>query len=161
MSTTSQQFDGRLSLLDEAVIRYHAAGQDFIAMLDYFLNYRPPAKRYVFSAPDHLMLFEEITDEEHGRHWRIAYAASRKKNAITHLMDIAPYKLDTVSFSRYRHLALGKVNKFKHYNWEKLYRYGRNVQKTKGSNPAPTTTTTDPAPASCASTEATDSSGEA
>lgn len=164
MSTTSQQLAGDISLLDEAVIKYHAAGHDFIAMLDYFLNYRPPAKRYVYSAPDYLMLFQELTDEEHGTHWSIAYAACRSGNPIKLLMDLAPYKLDTVAFSRYRHLLQGRVNEFKYYNWDKLYKHGRIIQITKGSANTPTSAAASAAaaaPSSCASTEAADSSGEA
>lgn len=152
---TWQQSSGDLSLIDEAVVRYHAAGQDFIAMFDYFLNFRAPNKRYIYSAPDYLMLFQEVTDEEHGRHWQVAYAASRKKNAVRHLMDIAPYRLDIIAFSRYRHLAIGRVNEFKYYNWDRLYRHGLTFQQTKGTTPSSTTPAT--TSSSCASSEDTDS----
>ena len=68
---TSQQLDGdeQISLLDEAVIKYHAKGIDFIEILDDYLNFRPPYERYVFSTPQVLLLVERGHNEEHGHFW--------------------------------------------------------------------------------------------
>lgn len=113
---------GDLSLLDEAVIRYHAKGFDFIELLDQYLNYRDPMRRYVFSAPDYLLLAEDTEDKEHGRFWRVVYAASRRPDAISHFLKLAPYKLDMVAFSRYRNMTTDKPDTNKFYSWDNLIR---------------------------------------
>jgi len=122
---TSQQLDGdnELSLLDEAVIKYHAKGLDFISILDQYLNFRPPYERYVFSTPDVLLLVERAHSEEHGHFWYIVYAASRGGSSlIAEFMKYAPYKLDTVAFSRYRMMSLDDPDKLKYHNWKNLER---------------------------------------
>tara|TARA_R100000278_G_scaffold72120_1_gene56690 strand:+ start:286 stop:663 length:378 start_codon:yes stop_codon:yes gene_type:complete len=120
---TSPQSAGDLSLLDEAVVRYHAKGFDFIELLDQYLNPRPHQKRYVYSSPECLILAEEDEDEEHGRFWRVVYAASRIKNPISYFFKLAPYKLDIVAFSRYRRMTTDKPDCNKFYSWDKLLKY--------------------------------------
>lgn len=120
---TSPQSAGDLSLLDEAVVRYHSKGFDFIELLDQYLNPRPHQRRYVYCTPDYLILAEVDEDEEHGKFWRVVYAASRKKNAVASFLELAPYKLDTVAFSRYRKMTKEKPDCNKFYSWDKLLKY--------------------------------------
>ena len=122
---TSQQLDGneQISLLDEAVIKYHAKGMDFIEILDDYLNFRPPYERYVFSTPQVLLLVERGHNEEHGHFWYIMYSASRGGcSPIADFMKFAPYKLDTVAFARYRSMSLDTPDRIKYYNWNRLER---------------------------------------
>jgi hypothetical protein len=123
-----QQSVGDLSLIDEAVVRYHSKGFDFIELLDQYLNYRDPYKRYVYSAPDYLILAEDAEDEEHGRFWRVVYAASRREDALFYFFKLAPYKLDTVAFSRYRHMTKEKPDSNKFYSWNRLIRLSNGKQ---------------------------------
>jgi hypothetical protein len=151
---TSQQLDGEeLSLLDEAVIKYHAKGLDFIEILDQYMNFRAPAERYVYSSSDLLILAEVAEDEEHGRFWYVMYAAARNMvNPVEHILRLAPYKLDTVAFGRYRNIILGEPDKLKYYNWnklERLVRYGR--KQTISTTTTPTAATTAAATTSSAS----------
>jgi hypothetical protein len=145
---TSQQLDGdeEVSLLDEAVIRYHAKGVDFIDLLDKYLNYRAPSERYVFSTPKLLLLAELAHDEEHGYFWYVLYAAARGgEDPIAKFMQFAPYKLDTVAFARYRSMGLDAPDKTKHYNWnrlERLVNYGRKQTITTTTTTTSTTTPT-------------------
>ena len=144
---TSQQLDGNeeISLLDEAVIKYHAKGLDFIELLDQYLNYRAPSERYVFSTPKLLLLAELAHDDKHGYFWYVLYAAARGgENPIAKFMEFAPYKLDTVAFARYRSMGLDAPDKIKHYNWnrlERLVNYGRQQIITTTTSSSPTTTT--------------------
>jgi hypothetical protein len=81
MSTKLQTSIGeyhRLSLLDEAVVLYHAMGEDFIQLLDYYINSDSLSGKYFFGGPDYLFLIEEMADEE-GSYWHIAYASHREK----------------------------------------------------------------------------------
>ena len=137
---------GELSLMDEAVIRYHAKGLDFLLLLDMHLNYRYPDERYIYSGPDHFILAEVIEDDE-GKFWCVNYAASRTKNAIQLLMELAPFKLDRVAFCRYRNISNDSIDKYKFYKWDKLY-----GKKTT------TTTSTTSATASSATATCTDAS---
>jgi hypothetical protein len=144
---TSQQLDGdeEISLLDEAVVKYHAKGLDFIELLDQYLNYRAPSERYVFSTPKLLLLAELAHDDEHGYFWYVLYAAARGgENPVAKFMEFAPYKLDTVAFARYRSMGLDTPDKIKHYNWnrlERLVNYGRK-QITTTTTPSTTTPST-------------------
>ena len=146
---TLQQSGGdyQLSLMDEAVIRYHAKGLDFIGVLDQYLNFLPPYERYVFSTPEVLLLVERAHDEEHGHFWYIMYAASRSGcGMIADFMKFAPYKLDTVAFARYRSMMLGEPDKLKYHKWDNLKRivnYGRKqIITTTTSTPSPTSSST-------------------
>jgi len=147
---TSQQLNGseQISLLDEAVIRYHAKGLDFIELLDQYLNYRPPAERYVFSTPKLLLLAELAYTEERGYYWYVLYAAARGgEDVIAKFMEFAPYKLDTVAFARYRSMGLDTPDTIKYYNWNRLERltnYGRQQITTTTSTTSTTTTSTTP-----------------
>ena len=139
---------GELSLVDEAVVRYHSKGWKFVDLLDEHLNYRAPDKRYIFSGPDYLLL-GEVKEDEQGKYWLVNYAASRDRSAIRLLMDLAPYKLDRVAFSRYRHISKDKPEIYKFYKWDKLYE----STKTATSSTA-TTTSSSTASASSTSSEA-------
>jgi len=155
---TSQQLDGdHLSMIDEAVIRYHAKGEDFIALLDQHLNFRAPEEKYVYSGPDYLMLGRVEEDEEHGRYWYVAYAASKNKQPIKQFLELAPYKLDSVCFSRYRNMTKDspEINNF--YKWDRLerYFYGKQTKSTTTSSTTSSTT-----PASSTSSEAADQAGD-
>lgn len=139
---------GELSLVDEAVVRYHSKGWKFVDLLDEHLNYRAPDERYIFSGPNYLLL-GEVKEDEQGKYWLVNYAASRDRSAIRLLMDLAPYKLDRVAFSRYRHISKDKPEIYKFYKWDKLYE----STKTATSSTA-TTATSSTASASSTSSEA-------
>jgi hypothetical protein len=156
---TSQQLDGdHLSMIDEAVIRYHAKGEDFIALLDQHLNFRAPEEKYVYSGPDCLVLARVEENEEHGRYWYVAYAASKNKQPIKQFLELAPYKLDSVCFSRYRHMTKDspEINKF--YKWDQIERHMNNGKQTKTTTTSSTTSSTTPATRS--SSEAADQAGD-
>lgn len=132
---------GELSLVDEAVVRYHSKGFRFVDLLDEHLNYRAPDERYIFSGPDYLLL-GEVREDKDGKFWLVNYAAARSKSAIRLLMDLAPYKLDRVAFSRYRHISKDKPDIYKFYKWDTLY------EKTKAATSSTTTSSTSPTTAS-------------
>ena len=138
---------GELSLVDEAVVRYHSKGWKFVDLLDEHLNYRAPDERYIFSGPDYLLL-GEVKEDEQGKYWLVNYAASRDRSAIRLLMDLAPYKLDRVAFSRYRHISKDKPEIYKFYKWNTLY------EKSKNSSTATATTSTTATASSNTSSEA-------
>jgi hypothetical protein len=129
---------GDLSLIDEAVVRYHAKGYDFIVLFDQFLNFREPEKKYIFSAPDYLILAEDVDMGAEGRCWRVAYAASRRNTPVKHFLSLAPYKLDNVCFSRYRNITQDVPEKNKFYSWARLerYYYGKRTKTTNTSSNA-------------------------
>lgn len=138
---------GELSLVDEAVVRYHSKGYRFVDLLDEHLNFRRPDERYIFSGPDYLLL-GEVQEDDEGKYWLVNYAASRNKSAIKLLMDLAPYKLDRVAFSRYRHISKDTPDIYKFYKWDTLY------EKTKNSSTTSASTSTAPTTSSSTSSEA-------
>tara|TARA_E500000305_G_scaffold111014_1_gene121040 strand:- start:4963 stop:5448 length:486 start_codon:yes stop_codon:yes gene_type:complete len=139
---------GELSLVDEAVVRYHSKGWKFVDLLDEHLNYRAPDERYIFSGPNYLLLGEAREDDE-GRFWLINYAAVREGTPMGIFFKFAPYKLDRVAFSRYRHISKDKPEIYKFYKWERLYESTKN------------TTTSSTATATSSTTSASSTSSEA
>jgi|TARA_R110000764_G_scaffold93341_3_gene176955 hypothetical protein len=123
MSTKLQTSIGeyhRLSLLDEAVVLYHAMGEDFIQLLDYYINSDSSSGKYFFGGPDYLFLIEVMADEE-GSYWHIAYASHREKERTLHqFFDLAPFPLDRVHFCRYQKMHTDDPYKF--YSWKTFKR---------------------------------------
>ena len=132
---------GELSLVDEAVVRYHSKGFRFVDLLDEHLNYRAPDERYIFSGPNYLLL-GEVREDKDGKFWLVNYAAARSKSAIRLLMDLAPYKLDRVAFSRYRHISKDKPEIYKFYKWDKLYESTKGHTSTSSTSSTTTSSTT-------------------
>ena len=117
---TSQELVGeyqRLSLLDEAVVRYHSIGEDFIQLLDQYINVPEGAQQYTFIGPDYILL-GKVCEDEKGKYWKVAYAAHRiKGTSIDLFLKLAPFELDRVMFSRYHNM-----DKQKTYSWKTLNR---------------------------------------
>lgn len=126
----------QLSLLDEAVVLYHSIGEDFIALLDQYVNIPHGQQRYCFIGPDHLLL-GDVQEDEHGKLWHVAYAAHRKpERTISTFLELAPFELDRVKFCRYHNMDNKKI-----YSWKSLKRISKYGLITK-SNTAGTATST-------------------
>lgn len=106
------------SLVGEAMDMYAEKDEDFLELIHYHLEQHEGSRRCIYSTPDYLILAEIRYHPEHGWHWRINYAASTQDNALSHFVEIAPFKLDKVAFCRYRN-----TDKFKYYNWDTLERF--------------------------------------
>jgi len=123
----------RLTPMDQAVITYHSAGEDFVKLLDSYISSYPEAKRYVFFAPNIILLGHEETrvnpnvwdSPKRNPYWLIAYAQGL---SIASLVPMMPYYLDTIGFNRYLKYP-DKPIKF--ISTDKiLSRYGQDVTKT-------------------------------
>lgn len=112
--------DYRLSLLDEAVVLYHTKKVDFITLLDSFINVPEGKERYTFISPTYLIL-GEVLEDDNGKYWDVAYASHRfPDKTLAAFFELAPFKLDRVSFSRYH-----DIDKPKMYRWETLLRISK------------------------------------
>jgi hypothetical protein len=117
--------DYRLSMLDEATVLYHTQGEDFIKLLDYYVNCQEGEQKYFFAAPTHILM-GEVREDEDGSYWHVAYAASRDKNAVAMFLELAPFPLDRVHFCRYH--KMNHDNPYKFYTWKNIQRlanYGK------------------------------------
>lgn len=142
--------DYRLSLLDEAVVLYHTQGQNFIWLQDYYLNCPHGGERYFWSAPNHILM-AEVLEDEIGRYWKVAYAASRDPSKNIELFfKLAPFPLDRVVFTRYH--RMNKPDSEKFYSWKTLKRISKYGLKTKKTT-SPSSTPCAPAPSSANGTE--------
>jgi hypothetical protein len=130
--------DYRLSLLDEAVVLYHTQNADFIQLQDHYLNCPHGEERYYYSSPD-CIIMAEVLEDEVGRYWRIAYAASRDPSkSVSIFFQLAPFPLDRVLFTRYHRMH--KPNSEKFFSWESLKRiseYGLKTKSTSSSSSSP------------------------
>jgi len=99
----------RLTPMDQAVVRYHAIGDDFVRLLDHYISFFPEAKRYTFFGPGYILLCHEetrwdpCTDDPRTRdpYWYVTYAASDSEDAGALFARLMPYPLDYVGFSRH------------------------------------------------------------
>lgn len=136
---TSQQSIGeyhRLSLLDEAVVQYHSVGEDFIRLLDLYINVQDGQEKYTFIGPDYLLL-GHVGEDEDGRYWHVSYAAHRKPEKTIHLfLELAPFQLDRVRFCRYHNM-----NTDKYYSWKSLKRISKYGIKTTATSSSTAATT--------------------
>ena len=152
-----------LTLLDEAVIDYNVMGQDFIQILDAYVNAFAHAKRYTFFGPDYILLGQEETrvnpldpeSELTDPYWYVVYAASKKKDTCALFLELMPYPLDRVGFSRYAKYPERGVRFIPVKTIQRLYDYGRISTKTSHSSTTSTTSTT-----SCADSESSDQTGK-
>jgi hypothetical protein len=129
--------DYRLSLLDEAVVLYHTQNADFIQLQDYYLNCPHGEERYYWGTPTYILMAEVLEDEV-GRYWRIAYAASRDPSkSVSIFFELAPFPLDRVSFTRYHRMH--KPNSEKFFEWNTLKRISKYGLITKQTTSYPTT----------------------
>tara|TARA_X000001388_G_scaffold77401_2_gene78051 strand:+ start:2414 stop:2860 length:447 start_codon:yes stop_codon:yes gene_type:complete len=137
---TSQQSIGeyhKLSLLDEAVVLYHSIGEDFIKLLDLYINVQDGQEKYTFIGPDYLIL-GHVDKDDKGRYWHVSYAAHRKPEKTIHLfLELAPFQLDRVRFCRYHNM-----NTDKYYSWKSLKRISKYGLITKSSTATSTAATT-------------------
>ena len=136
---TSQQSIGeyhRLSLLDEAVVLYHSVGEDFIKLLDLYINVQDGQEKYTFIGPDYLLL-GHVAEDDDGRYWHVSYAAHRKPEKTIHLfLELAPFQLDRVRFCRYHNM-----NTDKYYSWKSLKRISKYGIKTTATSSSTAATT--------------------
>ncbi len=126
----SQQSVGeyyKLSLVDEATVLYHTQGEDFIKLLDYYINCQEGEEKYFFSSPTY-MLAGEIKEDEVGRYWHISYAASRSENTLDMFLKLAPFPLDRIKFCRYQ--KMNEEDPYKFYKWKTLKRLSKYGLKT-------------------------------
>jgi len=139
---TSVGKDYRLSLMDEAVVLYHTQGQEFVWLQDYYINCPHGAERYYWSTPTY-MLMAEVLEDEKGRYWKVAYAASRDPSKkVSLFFELAPFPLDRVMFNRYH--RMNNPNSEKFFGWETLKRISRYGLKTKETTPSSTTSCASP-----------------
>jgi hypothetical protein len=130
----------RLSLLDEAVVLYHSIGEDFIKLLDQYINVRPEEEKYLFISQDYILM-GHVSEDDEGRYWHVSYAAHRKpEKTIDLFLRLAPFSLDRVRFCRYHNMDTDK-----YYNWKSLKRISKYGQQTKSTS---TTSTASSATAS-------------
>tara|TARA_R100000234_G_C4996181_1_gene178062 strand:- start:1055 stop:1486 length:432 start_codon:yes stop_codon:yes gene_type:complete len=123
----------KLSLLDEAVVLYHTKKENFIDLLDQFSNIPEGKERYSFISAQYIILGEVLEDDK-GRYWDIAYAAHRfPDKTIASFFELAPFKLDRISFCRYH-----DIDKPKMYRWETLLRISK-YEKAKTTKTATAT----------------------
>jgi hypothetical protein len=121
----------RLSLLDEAVLLYHSVGEDFIRLLDEYINVPDGQQQYTFIAPDYILL-GKVCEDEKGKYWEVAYAAHRREGGSVELfLELAPFQLDRVRFCRYHNMDNEKF-----YNWDTLKRISKYGKKTKTTTKA-------------------------
>lgn len=129
----------RLSLLDEAVVLYHSIGEDFIKLLDQYINIRPEDDRYLFMAHDYILM-GHVEEDEKGRYWHLSYAAHRNKEKTLQIFfELAPFQLDRVRFCRYHNMDTEKF-----YSWKSLKRisnYGQQTKATTSTSTASSATT--------------------
>jgi hypothetical protein len=111
--------DYRLSLIDEASVLYHTQGEDFIKLLDYYINCQQGEEKYFFSSPTY-MLMGEVKEDEDGRYWHVAYAASRSGEWLDIFLKLAPFPLDRIKFCRYH--KMHQDNSYKFYKWKTFQR---------------------------------------
>jgi len=119
--------DYRLSMIDEATVLYHTQGEDFIKLLDYYINCQEGEQKYFFSGPTH-MLMGEVQEDEDGKYWHVAYASSRDANAVSMFLELAPFPLDRVHFCRYH--QMNRDDPFKFYSWKNIHRLANYGIKT-------------------------------
>lgn len=130
----------RLSLIDEAVVLYHSIGEDFIKLLDQYINVRPGEEKYLFVSQDYILM-GHVSEDDKGRYWHVSYAAHRKpEKTIDLFLRLAPFSLDRVRFCRYHNMDTDK-----YCNWKSLKRISKYGQQTK------TTTSTSTASSATAS----------
>jgi hypothetical protein len=136
---TSQQSIGeyhRLSLLDEAVVQYHSVGEDFIRLLDLYINVQDGQEKYTFIGPDYLLL-GHVAEDDDGRYWHVSYAAHRKpEKTIRLFLELAPFQLDRVRFCRYHNM-----NTDKYYSWKSLKRISNYGLKSTSASSSTAATT--------------------
>ena len=127
MSTKSQASVGelyRLPLVEEAVCLYNTRGLNFWSLVDEYIN-TENADKYVFMSKDYILLGEVLEDEE-GKYWDVGYASHRKpEKTIRMFLELAPFRLDRVSFCRYHN-----IDKPKMYKWDNLLRISRYYEST-------------------------------
>ena len=111
--------DYKLSLIDEATVLYHTQGEDFIKLLDYYINCQEGEEKYFFSSPTYLLM-GEVKEDEDGRYWHVAYAASRDNLSLSIFFKLAPFPLDRIEFCRYQKMHENNSHKF--YKWKTLKR---------------------------------------
>tara|TARA_B100001093_G_scaffold520277_1_gene614177 strand:- start:15964 stop:16341 length:378 start_codon:yes stop_codon:yes gene_type:complete len=114
----------RLPLVEEAVCLYNSWGEDFWALLDEYINVHDEDK-YIFMSKNYILLGEVLEDTE-GKYWDVAYASHRlPKKTIATFLELAPFRLDRVSFCRYHN-----IDKPKMYSWDKLTRIAKYYETT-------------------------------
>jgi hypothetical protein len=111
--------DYKLSLIDEATVLYHTQGEDFIRLLDHHINCQEGEEKYFFSSPTYLLM-GEVQEDEEGRYWHVAYAASRGHSSLDVFFKLAPFPLDRIKFCRYQ--KMNEDNSHKFYKWKTLKR---------------------------------------
>lgn len=123
----------RLSLIDEAVVLYHSIGEDFIKLLDQYINVRPEEEKYLFVSQDYILM-GHVSEDDKGRYWHVSYAAHRKpEKTIDLFLRLAPFSLDRVRFCRYHNMDTDK-----YYSWKSLKRISKYGIKTKTASTAST-----------------------
>lgn len=110
----------RLSMIDEAVVLYNTKKENFINLLDEFLNIPVGTEKYLWMAVDYILMAEVLEDEQ-GKYWDVAYAAHRiPGKTIDLFLELAPFRLDRVSFCRYHNIDKPKI-----YLWKNLLRISK------------------------------------
>jgi hypothetical protein len=118
-----------LSEMDKAVVLYHSMGEDFIALLDQYLNAPPHFETFVFRTPDTLILghretrvdpHDPASPQDQDPYWYVTYAGSSAPHPIRTILQHMPYHLDRVAFARYakdkrKRLRFLKTNKLRRY----------------------------------------------
>lgn len=127
MSTKSQASVGelyRLSLIEEAVCLYNTRGLNFWSLVDEYIN-TENADKYVFLSKDYILMGEVLEDDK-GKYWDVGYASHRNpKKTVRMFLELAPFRLDRVSFCRYHN-----IDKPKMYMWDNLLRISRYYENT-------------------------------
>lgn len=118
-----------LSEMDKAVVLYHSLGEDFVQLLDTYLNAPSHFHTFVFRTPDTLILgHRETRADPHSAtspqteppYWYVAYAGSSAPHPIKTILQHMPYHLDRVAFARY---AKDKRKRLRFLNTNKLKKY--------------------------------------
>ena len=139
--------------MDEAVVLYHTQKANFVWLQDYYLNCPHGEERYYWSSP-HYMLMAEVLEDDEGRYWKLAYAASRDpQKTMKVFFDLAPFPLDRVMFTRYHRMNNPNAEKF--FSWNSLKRISNYGLKTKKTT-TPSATTRASAPSDPYGSEASE-----
>lgn len=127
MSMKSQRLVGsdyKLPLLEQAVCIYNTQGEDFYNLLFEYLQ-TEGKQNYIFTGPDYILI-GGVEEDDEGKYWHVAYASHRNpKKTIRMFLELAPFRLDRVRFSRYH-----SMDKLKTYTWDNLLRISNHGKKT-------------------------------
>lgn len=108
----------RLTLMDQAVITYHAMGENFLDLLDFYLSCHPEAERHIRTGPNFFLLFRKAGPAD-DPYWLVDYFGG-SGNLISTMVKFMPYHLDRVAFVRY---AKYRDSTLRFINTAKLIKY--------------------------------------